>query len=98
MRLALTKNHNRNADIFCDEARFAKQKLQREVITQISIDHYLNGRESGYEFVRWAISKCVMPMHIVLSEINRERRKAMGGLLTANGYRSPDGMTFIKYR
>ncbi len=96
MRLALTKNYNRSADIFCDEARLAKQKLQRVVITQMSIDHYLNGRESGYQFLLWAIRKSLMPTHVVLTETNTERRNAMGLLLKHDGYQSPDGMNFMK--
>jgi hypothetical protein len=97
MRLALTKNPNRNADILCDQVRFAKQKLQRVAITQVSIDHYVKGRENGYEFVRWALSKCLMPLHVVLTEVNIDRREAMASLLKRNGYRTADNLNFMKY-
>jgi hypothetical protein len=97
MRLALTKNQNRSADVFCDEARYAKQTLQRVLISQVSIDHYLNGRESGYQFVRWALSKGLMPAAVILTEASIEHRNAMGSLLERQGYRSADGMNFVKY-
>jgi hypothetical protein len=97
MRLALTKYQHRHADIFCDEARKAKQHLQRHSITQVTIDYYLNGRESGHQFICWAIRKCLMPQHVLLTEANIERRKAMGFLLERNGYRSADDMNFMKY-
>ena len=97
MRLALTKNKNRSGDIFCDEASHAKRKLQREPITQLSIDHYLNGRENGYQFICWALGRSVMPLHIVLTESHLERREAIAKLLIKSGYRSGDEINFMKY-
>ena len=97
MRLAITKNQHRHADIFCDEARTAKQYLQRHSIAQVTIDHFLNGRENGLQFMNWAIHKSLMPLNVIITEMNVERRQAMSLLLESNGYRSADGMNFMKY-
>ena len=98
MRLALTKNQLRTADIHCDEARLAKQNLQRIAVNQISIDHFINGRENGYQFLAWGLAKSLLTQNIGLTEINVACRNAMGDLLKRNGYRTPDDLNYFKHQ
>lgn len=97
MRLAVSKNQNRIADIFCDDARKAKEKLRNSGVTQLYVDHYLVGRENGYQLLAWAIRQQLMPLYVVITERQIEKRLAMNELLSKYGYRSADGTRFMKY-
>ena len=97
MLLAVTKNNARQAHFLCDEAGEAKQYLQRHAITQMSVDYYLNGRENGYQFLSWSIQKGLLPAYVVLTETSQRYRKVMATLLSSQGYRSADGINYMRY-
>lgn len=97
MRLSVSKNQNRFADIFCDDARKAKEQLLKNSVTQLYVDHYLVGRENGRQLLAWAFQQQLMPTYVVITERQPQKRQAMMRLLDANGYRSADGINFMKY-
>ncbi|ODS24045.1 hypothetical protein AB835_05865 [Candidatus Endobugula sertula] len=97
MRLSVSKNQNRFADVFCDDARKAKKQLLKNSVTQLYVDHYLVGRENGHQLLTWALHQQLMPLYVVVTERQLQKRQAMIHLLETNGYRSADGMNFIKY-
>ena len=97
MRLSVSKNQNRFADIFCDDARKAKEQLLKYSVTQLYVDHYLVGRENGHQLLAWAFQQQLMPMHVVITERQPQKQQAMIRLLETKGYRYADGINFIKY-
>lgn len=97
MRLSVSQNQNRIADFLCDDARKAKEKLRSNSVTQLYVDHYLVGRENGHQLIRWALQQQLMPPHVVITERQVQKRQAMSDLLVNSGYRSSDGMNFMKY-
>ena len=97
MRLAVIKNQNRIADIFCDDTRKAKEQLRKNNVTQLYLDHYLVGRENGRQLLTWAINQQLVPNYVVVTEVQPQKRQSIINLLEANGYRTADGINFIKY-
>ena len=97
MRLSVSKNKNRFADVFCDDAKEAKKQLLQQAVSQLYVDHYLIGRENGHQLLTWAFQQQLMPMHVVVTERQAKKRQAMIRLLETKGYRSADGINFMKY-
>ncbi len=97
MRLVVSKNQNRITDVFCDDAKKAKQQLFNHSVTQLYVDHYLVGRENGHQLLAWAFRQQLMPLYVVVTERQSQKRQAMITLLETNSYRSADGINFIKY-
>ncbi len=96
MRLAVSKRDFYHADIYCADTQSAKKILREKPISILALDYYLVGRERGDDLIKWAGTKNVLPLNVVITESDRIKRSLLASALSHSGYRTGDGTTFMR--
>ena len=77
--------------------RQGKRALREMPVETLYVDHHFGERETGSDIIRWAWRKRLLPQQVVLITASPGGRSDMAQLLRDAGYRSGDGIRYIKF-
>ena len=97
MRVLISKDGRIDADIYCRDARSAKQVLKEQSVNTLFISNYIFGRENGISVLRWAGERNLLPAQVILTDKRKEVCDQFEDCLLRSGYRSADRRTYFKF-
>ncbi|TQV76031.1 hypothetical protein FKG94_15595 [Exilibacterium tricleocarpae] len=74
-----------------------KRALREMPVETLYLDHHFGERETGSDIIRWARERHLLPKQVVLVTASPRGRSDMAQLLRDAGYRSGDGIRYMKF-
>lgn len=89
---------NFHADIIARTAAAGKAILEELSVNIdcLGIDFDLGGAISGYDIVKWALARGLLPDRVEVVSMNPPGRKAIISVLLDNGYKQRSNSIFVK--